>query len=125
MEGTPTVSQELDFGPKPTPPFAQGKKTTSSAAICWEHQFCDFFFGLDFLRKTHCIGKILIFFQVEVNPVLPYCVSLSCGSPVLLHRVLTSDTAGHQMCGFFSPTSLQQQPGVLLFNSVPTLSTLR
>ena len=52
MEGTPTVSQELDFGPKPTPPLAQGKKkTTSSSAICLEHQLCEFFLAWTFLEK--------------------------------------------------------------------------
>ena len=53
MEDTPTVSQELDFGPKPTHPFAQ-EEGTSSAAVCREHQLCGFF-GLDFFLKKHVV----------------------------------------------------------------------
>lgn len=42
------------------------------------------FFWLGLLKNT-LYRKNSDFFQIEVNLVLPYCGSLSCGSPVLLH----------------------------------------
>ena len=44
MEGTPTVSQELDFGPKPTPPLAQGKKKPPALLLsAWSTNYVNFF----------------------------------------------------------------------------------
>lgn len=127
MEGTLTVSQKLTLGQTPHLLLAQGKKkkkqqNTSSAAICWEHQLCEFF-GLDFLRKHIVQENSDFFLQIEVNLLFPTVGLYPVGLLYFYIEYLLLTLLVTRCVGL--PTSLQQQPRVLLLNSVPTLSTLR